>query len=309
MTGGLLVDKPEGWTSHDVVGRVRRLAGTRRVGHTGTLDPFATGVLVVCIGNATRLSQFIVGHEKEYVARVRLGWATDTQDRTGERTGEIALPERVPDDVDAIVRALEEGSGEQMQLPPMFSAKKVAGRALYKHARAGREVERAPVRVTARMTLEGDPASAVRRNDDGTVDVDVRVVCSAGTYVRTLAHDLGVRLGCGAHLDALRRTRVGRFRIEEASTLEELEGRVAERLVAPEALVAELPSVRLTEELVRRVLHGQGVAAEGVEGDGDCAMLDAEGRLVAIGRIDREAGLVRPRVVLRAAEARDGGDA
>src|SRR6058998_1173250 len=122
MIGGLIIDKPEGWTSHDVVARVRRLASTRRVGHTGTLDPFATGVLVVCVGAATRLSQLLVGCEKEYVAAIRLGWATDTQDRTGERVGRIAASDEIPDDAALIRRVLDRFSGEQEQLPPMYSA-------------------------------------------------------------------------------------------------------------------------------------------------------------------------------------------
>lgn len=293
MTGGLIVDKPEGWTSHDVVAKVRRFAGTRRVGHTGTLDPFATGVLVVCVGNATRLSSLLVGHEKEYLATMRLGWATDTQDRTGTRVGEIAPAGTIPDEA-AIAAMLEAMSGEQEQLPPMYSAKKVAGRALHTHARAGREVERKPVLVRAHMELAGP----IRRNEHGTVDVDFRVTCSAGTYVRTLAHDAGARLGCGAHLDALRRTRVGRFTIDEAATLEQLEGHVEERLVAPAALVADLPSRRLDEREARAIRYGQAIPAGDMTVPGDCALLDFEGALVGIGALDPAAGLVRPRIVL-----------
>ena len=294
MTGGLIIDKPEGWTSHDVVARTRRLAGTRRVGHTGTLDPFATGVLVLCIGSATRLSSLIVGHEKEYLATMRLGWATDTQDRTGARVGDVAALESIPSDPETISRALEAMSGEQEQLPPMYSAKKVDGRALHTHARAGREVERKPVRIRAHLELAGP----VRRNEDGTVDVDFRVTCSAGTYVRTLAHDLGARLGCGAHLDALRRTRVGRFTLSDAATLEALEGHVEERLVPPAALVADLPSRRLDEGEARAIRYGQAVPAGDVTASGDCALLDSEGALVGIGALDPATGLVRPRIVL-----------
>ncbi len=298
MIGGLIIDKPESWTSHDVVARVRRLAGTRRVGHTGTLDPFATGVLVVCVGSATRLSQLLVGCEKEYLAVMRLGWATDTQDLTGERIGEIAASEEIPDDAAPIRRVLEELSGEQEQLPPMYSAKKVGGEALYKHARAGREIERKAVRIRAALDLAGP----IERNDDGSVDVPVRVVCSAGTYVRTLAHDAGARLGCGAHLAALRRTRVGRFTIDRAATLEELDGHVAERLVAPADLVGDLPAVAVSEDDMRRVRNGQSVAAGAVvseAADGaDVSILDAAGSLVAIGRLDAGEGVVRPRLVL-----------
>jgi tRNA pseudouridine55 synthase len=317
VNGGLIIDKPEGWTSHDVVGRVRRLAGTRRVGHTGTLDPFATGVLVVCLGRATRLSQLLVGVEKEYVALVRLGWATDTQDRTGEPLGPPAPPAAIPDDP-AVVRAvLAEFEGEQEQVPPMYSAKKIGGKALYTMARKGIEIERAPVRVRAHMTLlgsglrgmdvepprahAGGAESALPRNDDGTVDVLVRVVCSAGTYVRTLAHDAGARLGCGAHLRELRRVRSGQFGLERAVTLEALEGRVAESLVSPSELASALPAIVLTADEATRVGHGSAVALEGraaAREGADCRLEDATGALLAIARVDLEAGLAKPRIVL-----------
>lgn len=303
MQGALIIDKPEGWTSHDVVGKVRRLAGTRRVGHTGTLDPFATGVLVVCVGAATRLSQLLVGCDKEYLATIRLGWATDTQDGTGERVGEPAASELIPDDAALICRVLSEFSGEQDQLPPMYSAKKVGGRALYKHARAGREIERQPVRVRAEMRLADEHFEVndqFARNEDGSVDVRVRVVCSAGTYVRTLAHDVGVRLGCGAHLATLRRTRVGRFSIDDAVTLEALEGHVAERIVPPADLVAELPVVRLDDAGEALARHGMPLPGVDVElGDGDpVALVDAGGALVGIARFDAETGLLKPRIIL-----------
>jgi tRNA pseudouridine55 synthase len=295
MIGGLIIDKPEGWTSHDVVARVRRLAGTRRVGHTGTLDPFATGVLVACVGPATRLSQLLVGSEKEYLATMRFGWATDTQDRTGERAGPVAASEQIPDDAALLRRVLEEFSGEQEQLPPMYSAKKVGGETLYKHARAGREVERQPVRIRAHLELDGP----IERNPDGSVDARVRVVCSAGTYVRTLAHDVGARLGCGAHLAELRRTRVGRFTLADAATLEALEGRVAERLVAPADLVAHLATITLSEDEAAAARHGRAVAAPPDLADGsDARLLDRTGALVAVGRVDAEHAVARPRIVL-----------
>lgn len=297
MLGGLIVDKPEGWTSHDVVARVRRLAGTRRVGHTGTLDPFATGVLVVCVGAATRLSQLLVGHDKAYDAVFRFGWATDTQDLTGERaTGAAAdLP-----DEDAIRGALAALSGEQDQLPPMFSAKKVGGEKLYRAAREGREVARAPVRIRAELDLAGP----VVRDERGWVDAPVRVTCSAGTYVRTLAHDAGARLGCGAHLAALRRTRVGRFAIEDAATLEALEGRVAERLVPAADLVADLATIVADETAVADVRMGRAIALATDAAEGaDVRVLDGAGALVAIARADVAEGLARPRVVLAEEES------
>jgi tRNA pseudouridine55 synthase len=181
----------------------------------------------------------------------------------------------------------------------MYSAKKIGGKALYKMARAGQEIERKAVRVRADLSL----ADRVARNDDGSVDVDVRVVCSAGTYVRTLAHDLGARLGCGAHLEALRRVRVGRFRIDEASTLEALEGRVAERLVAPERLVADLATVVVDETEAKRVAHGNALARELDAPDGaDCRVLGPDGALLAVAAYDAAAQVVRPRAVFTAPE-------
>ena len=300
MIGGLIIDKPLDWTSHDVVAKTRRIVGTRRVGHTGTLDPFATGVLVVCVGAATRLSQLLVGCEKEYLATVRFGWATDTQDRTGERVGTVAASDEIPDDAAPIRRVLAEFSGEQLQLPPMYSAKKVGGETLYKHARAGREVERQPVRIRAHLELDGPP----ERNADGSVDARVRVTCSAGTYVRTLAHDVGQRLGCGAHLAELRRTRVGRFTLADAVTLEEAErlgARVAERIVAPADLVGELPAAVLSDDEIRAVRHGRAVAVEPAILAGESVrLLDREGALVAIGRADAALGVAHPYLVLAA---------
>jgi tRNA pseudouridine55 synthase len=252
-------------------------------------------VLVICVGPATRLAQFVTGCEKVYLATMRLGWATDTQDLTGERMTPITPSEQIPDDAALIRRVLAEATGEQDQLPPMFSAKKVGGETLYKLARQGREVERTPVRIHAELSLLG-----LVRNEDGTVDLSVRVVCSAGTYVRTLAHDLGAKLGCGGHLAALRRTRVGRFTIDESTTLEALEGRVTEWLVPPERLVGHLPTVSVSAEDAGRVLHGQAVPlGESTAADGaDSAILDPAGRLLAVGAADLHAGRVRPRVVI-----------
>src|ERR1044071_2256686 len=200
MTGALIIDKPEGLTSHDVVARVRRLVGTRRVGHAGTLDPFATGVLVVCVGRATRLVQYLVGLDKEYVATVRLGEAADTQGLSGRQSTPLRTSkETSPESIRAV---LAQFTGEQMQTPPMFSAKKVGGEKLYRAARAGREVVRAPVSITVH-SIELIENDEVRFNADGTRDFRMRVRCSSGTYVRTLAHDIGDRLGTGAHLVGL----------------------------------------------------------------------------------------------------------
>src|SRR5919198_1629770 len=215
MDGLLIVDKPAGWTSHDVVARVRRVLGEKRVGHTGTLDPFATGVLVLLVGRATRLAQFLAGAEKEYEATIRLGYSTTTGDLTGaRREAADAGAGAGAADCAALDRARFEAAlaplrGEIEQVPPMYSAKKVGGKKLYELARRGEEVERASVRVTVSVfEVMADSAGAwSRRNEDGTCDVRARVVCSAGTYVRALAESVGERLSVGAHLAALRRTR------------------------------------------------------------------------------------------------------
>lgn len=246
MNGLLIIDKPEDWTSHDVVARVRRLLREKRVGHTGTLDPFATGVLVVLVGRATRLAQFLAGAEKEYEAIIRFGYATQTGDVTGQPRSD-----EPPVMVDAsilsetrIEDALDSLRGEIWQVPPMYSAKKVAGKKLYELARRGEEVTRAAVRVRVSV-LEvlrpeessdepgdvnevDDPGNLWRRNQDGTGDMRVRVVCSAGTYIRTLAESVGERLGVGAHLASLRRTRAGAFRIKESIGLGKLQELVEE---------------------------------------------------------------------------------
>src|ERR1043166_4918781 len=196
MDGLLIVDKPAGWTSHDVVARVRRLLREKRVGHTGTLDPFATGVLVLLLGRATRLAQFLSGAEKEYEAVIRLGYATETGDATGNRKTNFTTEERRNtefhrEDIEAAMASLR---GEIEQTPPMYSAKKIAGKRLYELARRGEQVERAAVRVNIKAfdSLPGRD-ECPRQNQDDTCDLHVRIVCSAGTYVRTLAEDFGQR--------------------------------------------------------------------------------------------------------------------
>ena len=308
MDGVLIIDKPAGWTSHDVVARARRLLRERRVGHTGTLDPFATGVLVLLVGSATRLAQFLSGAEKEYEAVVRLGYRTETGDLTGARAGDI---KECRDWRRADIEAAFEGlRGEIEQVPPMYSAKKVRGQKLYELARRGEEVERKPVRVTIRELEFGLPGrEAVYRNADGTCDVPVRVVCSAGTYVRALAESLGERLGVGAHLTELRRTRAGSFRVSDAVTLERLQesaegARADEALIPLNAALPEMPAVHLTEVDERRVAHGvevrapaEGAAASWPDG-GHVRLLGASGALVAVGVYDARRGTVRPRVGL-----------
>ncbi len=304
MNGTLIVDKPAGITSHDVVVRVRRIIGERRVGHTGTLDPFATGVLVVLVGKATRLLQFISGVEKEYEAVIRFGFATDTGDVTGRR---VAMPNQSPRDLRAeqIEAAMTSLRGEITQVPPMYSAKKVKGEKLYELARRGEQIERQPVRVTIHefeaLTINGQLLNA---RDDGTIDLKVRVICSAGTYVRTLAEDLGARLGVGAHLAALRRTRAGRFAIESAITLERLaelaeENSIKDEMISLDATVGHLPAIVMNESDARRVMNGLNLETNSDHRDGQRVRLqNVAGELIAVGIFDAERRIVHAGVVL-----------
>ena len=311
MPGALIIDKPEGLTSHDVVARVRRAMGTRRVGHAGTLDPFATGVLVCCIGRATRLVQFLVGLDKEYIGTVRLGYATDTQDDTGKQI----TPLRSSNDLDLekLRRVLNQFAGPQLQTPPMFSAKKVAGERLYRAARAGREVEREPVSIVVHsMRLIEDEGPALNVNEDGSRDFSIQVRCSSGTYVRTLANDIGEQLGVGAHLVKLRRTEVGHFRLTDALTLDEVETMerddLRNALISPSDMLLHLPVVVLDEEETKRVTNGLALSltnerAAAAEANARTLRLcDSKGTLVAVGYFDPAAGLVNPRVVLAGEE-------
>ncbi len=308
MNGTLIIDKPAGLTSHDVVALVRRAAHTRKVGHAGTLDPFATGVLVVCIGQATRLVRFLVGLDKEYLATLRCGYATDTQDLTGKQISPLQSSKGLS--LEAVQDVLKHFEGPQHQLPPMYSAKKIGGERLHRLARAGREVERKPVPITIyEMRLMGHGLEPLRENSDGTCDVLVRVRCSSGTYVRTLAHDFGERLGCGAHLAALRRTAVGQFSIDQAVTLETVEQlghqeTLSTLLLPLSVAVAHLPEQRLTTAEVIAVSHGKAIATrfEGTIGNQPLTLRlsNASGELVAIGEYEPLAKMLRPRIVLNA---------
>ncbi|MGI8883277.1 MAG: tRNA pseudouridine(55) synthase TruB, partial [Pyrinomonadaceae bacterium] len=237
MDGILIIDKPAGITSHDVVVRCRRILQTKRIGHTGTLDPFATGVMVILVGKATRLAQFLDKDAKEYEAVVRLGFETDTGDRTGSPNSKFQIPNskfQIPNSeiqipilvsVEDIEKALTDFRGEIMQTPPMYSAKKVEGKKLYELARKGIEIKRKPVSVKIyKLRMTNDE---IREKTDDfepwTLDFGLKVLCSAGTYIRTLAEDIGRKLETGAHLAELRRTKAGKFAIENAVTLEQLE--------------------------------------------------------------------------------------
>ena len=307
MLGAIIIDKPGGLTSHDVVARVRRAAGTKRVGHAGTLDPFATGVLVCCIGRATRLVQFLVGLDKEYVATVRLGYATDTQDRTGKQITPLRTSNEVS--LEDLRRVLDQFIGPQLQTPPMFSAKKVGGERLYRAARSGREVEREPVSIHVHsMSLIRDDGPAAEANEDGTRDFEVRVRCSSGTYVRTLAHDIGERLGVGAHLSELRRTEVGHFALSGAVTLDEVEKMTADELrralVNTSEMLQHLPILILDEELAKLVSNGRAISVTGEEcsiaqkDEPAIRLCDRQGTLVAVGEYDPVLKLISPRVVM-----------
>ncbi|MET0645814.1 MAG: tRNA pseudouridine(55) synthase TruB [Pyrinomonadaceae bacterium] len=306
MNGILIIDKPDGWTSHDVVARARRVLREKRIGHTGTLDPFATGVLVLLVGRATRLAQFLAGAEKEYAATIRLGFATDTGDLTGVRRAGEGTADCAALRLEELEAALAPLRGEFEQVPPMYSAKKVQGKKLYELARRGEEVERkaVPVRVREFEIVADEDGSFSRRNEDGTCDVRARVVCSAGTYVRALAESVGENLGTGAHLAALRRTRAGEFGLGRAVSLEELPALIEERrefLVPLEAALPHLPSVHLTAQEAGRVRHGAAVAAGGGRGWEDgahVALLDERGALLAVGAYEAAASRLRPRVML-----------
>ena len=208
--GILLVDKPKGITSHDVVDRVRRIFHIKKVGHAGTLDPMATGLMIILVGKATKVSQYLMSMDKEYTGTLRLGQSTDSQDAEGEIVEERPVPNLTEAEV---LVAMKTFVGDQYQTPPMFSAKKVGGQPLYKLARKGKTVEREPRVIHIRR---------FEMTEFSTPEISFLVACSKGTYVRTIAHDLGEKIGCGAHLNVLRRTGIGDFRIENASTLEVL---------------------------------------------------------------------------------------
>jgi tRNA pseudouridine55 synthase len=309
MDGLLIIDKPAGLTSHDVVARVRRRLKEKRVGHTGTLDPFATGVLVVLVGRATRLAQFLSNAEKEYEAIIRFGFATETGDATGKPKEQVQSPKAnvqspklwTDDEIEAALKSLR---GARDQVPPMYSAKKVQGRKLYELARRGEEIERAPVpvRIHQLEAARSGNEPLLRPNEDGTCDLSVRVVCSAGTYIRVLAEEIGERLGTGAHLTALRRTRAGQFRLAEATGLDELQEReAADILLPPDAALSSLPFVHLSDSEAHRACQGVAVrvCADVEFNDGEAVRLrDESGSLIAVGAYEARTRSVHPRVVL-----------
>jgi tRNA pseudouridine55 synthase len=277
--GILLVDKPADWTSHDVVARVRRIAGTRKVGHAGTLDPMATGVLVLGLGPSTRLLTYVVGSDKEYLATIRLGASTTTDDAEGETLG-WAPAERVRAITpELLADAVTHLTGELDQVPSSVSAVKVDGKRSYARVRAGEQVELKPRRVTVSAfdVLDSREASV---GDAIALDLDVRVVCSSGTYVRALARDLGVALLTGGHLTALRRTRVGPFAATDARPLDGLD--VASALLRPASAASALfPALQLTEGQATDLGHGKRIAVDAPDAE-TMAAVAPDGRLVGL---------------------------
>ncbi len=302
--GLLAVDKPAGWTSHDVVARSRRLLGTRKVGHAGTLDPMATGVLVLGVGRGTKLLTYLVGADKDYEATVVLGASTVTDDAEGEVVATAPADAVAALTCERLDAAVADLTGDIAQVPSSVSAIKVDGQRSYARVRGGEAVELAarPVTVSAFDVLGVRPGGQ-------RWEVDVTLTVSSGTYVRALARDLGAALGVGGHLSALRRTRVGGYGLDVAHPLEDLaapedasgasEVAVAALLPLADAARAVLPVWQPDEEQVRRLRHGQRLVADasGV-GEGPTAAIAADGALVAVVRAER--GAIRPSLVLDA---------
>jgi tRNA pseudouridine55 synthase len=288
--GLIVVDKPAGITSHDVVARIRRLAKTRRVGHGGTLDPMATGVLIIGVNRATRLLTYVIGEGKSYTATIRLGQSTITDDADGETTATADVT-GITDD--AIRAGLECQTGEIDQVPTAVSAIKINGERAYKRVREGETVDLPPRRVTITKL---DVREIRRVNEPAVIDVDIDVDCSSGTYIRAIARDLGETLGVGGHLTALRRTAVGRMTLAEAVTLEQLEERAPDviGLSLAEAARQAFPQRTATREEATVLSHGGPLGPVGIAGP--YAVFDPDGEVLAI--VSERAGRARAEIVL-----------
>lgn len=311
--GLLLIDKEPGPTSHDVVQRARRITGQKKTGHSGTLDPDATGLLVLTLGRATRLTRFLIRAPKVYAGTIRFGAVTDTYDASGQ-VEHTAPPEAVEVlDRDRIREAMAELTGEIDHQPPPYSAKKVGGKKLYELARAGEEVPRESKRVTV---YELEPAAELVRREDtdglGGAEIDFRLACSSGTYARTLAHEVGAAVGTGGHLSALRRVQVGPFQLDDAIRLAELEEAAAEGeppatgWIPFDAIPLPFGEITVDPQQEDRIAHGQTVLVRELAGDeGDWVKLsDRRGRFLAVGTIVERigtggVGIVQPRVVFK----------
>jgi tRNA pseudouridine55 synthase len=299
MNGFLIIDKPAGLTSHDVVNRVRRILKERSVGHLGTLDPLATGVLPLVVGNFTRLAQFYTASEKSYEGAMRFGFATDTYDAEGEPT---TLPREVQLSLEQLRRFASHFMGKIEQVPPPFSAKKIQGVPAYKLARKKKEVSLEPVQVEIKefeiLTVEGERATFLAR-------------VASGTYMRSVAHDMGERWGCGAHLQSLRRTAVAEFAIDNAFTLEELEtavqrGQGEDLFVHPRQILPAFPSVTATDEMAARIRSGRTVNLPEFSKAKLVKVFYGQRELIAIA--SRVAGtLFHPKIVLAATQAVPAG--
>jgi tRNA pseudouridine55 synthase len=283
----LPVDKPVGPTSHDVVARARRALSIRRIGHTGTLDPFASGLLLLCIGDATRIAQYLVGLDKRYIGALRLGVATDTDDRTGSV---ISIADCSHVCAADITGAFAPFIGTITQVPPTYSARKVGGERMHSLARRGIAVEAPPavVDIHSATVLRFDPP-----------DVEFSMECSSGTYVRSFARDVGAALGTGAHLTALRRTRIGRFDVEAAVAMESLEAEsvLDSHGMSGVAALAHLPKVDIDDDAAGHIAHGRRIRAPEGTAAADVAAIALDDVLIAVAAI--EGGIIRPAKVLR----------
>lgn len=289
MLGIVLIHKPTGCTSHDIVNAIRRKIGERRVGHAGTLDPMATGLLVVAVGPATRFLQYLPLEPKEYIARIRFGMSTSTYDAEGAMTAERPVPEDLGA---AIQSALPPFMGLIQQQPPMFSAVKVDGQPLYKLARQGKEIERAWRTVhIGKFEIE-----VLSENE-----ANARIVCSGGTYVRSLAHDLGEAMGCGAHLTALQRTGVGRFRIEDAVLPEDLS---PSRVLPLEIALQPMPMLHLDEVRTAAIRQGRDIVIEEPPESNLIALIEPSGKVFSVAKITD--GLAHPECVIPEGMQDDG---
>lgn len=259
MNGIILIDKPQDWTSHDVVAKLRGILHERRIGHSGTLDPLATGLLVVFVGRATRAVEFAEADSKEYIAGLRLGLSTDTQDISGNVIAECSdLP-----DEGAVRRAVNSFIGDIEQIPPMYSAVKIGGKKLYELARKGQNVERIPRKISV---------SSIEIIGKEGNDYILKIACSKGTYIRTLCNDIGALLGCGACMSSLRRVRAGAFSIEDAHSIDEVEnaandGRVVDIMLPVDTLFSALPELKVPESTANRLKTGNIIKISAADGD------------------------------------------
>jgi tRNA pseudouridine55 synthase len=283
MKGIMIINKPFGWTSHDVVAKMRSILHEKRIGHGGTLDPIATGVLPLFIGRATRAAEFIESAEKEYIAGLRLGIETDTQDITGR------ILRRSAADVgkDTLLYVLERMKGVREQVPPMYSAGKVNGKKLYEYAREGREAQRAPRRI------EIKELELISENDG---DYILRIVCSKGTYIRTICHEIGLALGCGGTLASLVRIRAGAYTLETACSIEQVEaaaqaGDVEELLLPVDSVFRELGSISVSGEREKRCRNGAKIVMAGTE-PGRYRVYGEDGEFLLFGEVTAD-GVMR----------------